>query len=79
MSYIGFLISNFTTGFDQERKPWLLPDDSQDQLLDGFIYKGVWQKRKGYSQFATGERLIVNREWSIKQQQLCLEQELEHS
>jgi uncharacterized Fe-S cluster protein YjdI len=43
MSYIGFLISNFTTGFDQERKPWLLPDDSQDQLLDGFIYKGVWQ------------------------------------
>lgn len=56
MSYVGFLISNFATGFDQERKPWLLPDDAQDVLLDGYVFRGVWQKRKGYSQFATGER-----------------------
>lgn len=56
MNYQGHLIANFDTGFDRERQPWLLPDDAQFQLFDGFVYRGVWQKREGYSQFATGQR-----------------------
>lgn len=56
MNYQGYLIANFDTGLDRERQPWLLPDDAQFELLDGFVYRGVWQKREGYSQFATGQR-----------------------
>lgn len=41
MDYQGYLIANFSTGFDKERQPWLLPDDAQDQLYDGFVYRGV--------------------------------------
>ncbi len=54
--YDGYLIANFETGFDRERQPWLLPDDAQFQLLDGYVYRGVWQKREGYSQYATGQK-----------------------
>ncbi len=56
MSYQPFLISNFATGYDRERQPWLLPTDAQDVLLDGYVYRGVWQKRDGFDQFADGER-----------------------
>lgn len=56
MNYTPYLIANFATGFDVERQPWLLPDDAQFELLDGYIYLGVWNKRQGYSQYATGER-----------------------
>lgn len=56
MNYIGFLISNFATGLDGERQPWLLPNDAQFELLDGYVYLGIWQKRQGYSQLATGQR-----------------------
>lgn len=56
MNYQGYLIANFETGFDRERQPWLLPDDAQFELFDGFVYRGVWQKREGYSQYATGQR-----------------------
>jgi len=41
MQYQGYLIGNFATGYDKELQPWLIPDDAQDQLLDGFVYKGV--------------------------------------
>lgn len=56
MNYQGYLIANSETGLDRERQPWLLPDDAQYELLDGFVYRGVWQNRDGYSQFATGQR-----------------------
>lgn len=56
MNYQGYLIGNFGTGLDRERQPWLLPDDAQFLLYDGFVYRGVWQKREGYSQFATGQK-----------------------
>lgn len=41
MSYAGYLIADFATGFDRERQPWLNPDDSQFELFDGFVYRGV--------------------------------------
>lgn len=56
MSYQGYLIGNFGTALDKELQPWLLPDDAQFELFDGFVYRGVWQKREGYSQYATGQR-----------------------
>lgn len=56
MNYQGYLIANNSTGLDKELQPWLTPDDSQFELFDGFVYRGVWQKREGYSQFATGQK-----------------------
>lgn len=56
MNYSSYLISNFSTGLDKELQPWLTPDDSQDELFDGFVYLGVWQVRNGYTQLATGQR-----------------------
>lgn len=54
MSYSPFLISNYATGFDKEVQPWLLPTDAFQELLDGYVYKGVLNKRDGYNGFATG-------------------------
>lgn len=54
MTYQPYPIANFSTGFDKSRQPWLIPDDAQDTLYDGFVYRGVWSKRPGYSQFAYG-------------------------
>lgn len=54
MSYQSFLISNYATGYDRELQPWLLPNDAFVDLLDGFVYRGVTNKRDGYSGFANG-------------------------
>lgn len=54
MSYSGFLIANYATGLDRELQPWLLPNDAFVDLLDGFVYRGVTNKRDGYSGFANG-------------------------
>lgn len=53
-SYIPHLIALYATGLDRSLQPWLLPDEAQDSLFDGFVYRGVWNKRPGYDQFATG-------------------------
>lgn len=53
-SYIPYLIARYSTGLDRAVQPWLLPDEAQDSLFDGFVYRGVWNKRPGYDQFATG-------------------------
>lgn len=54
MSYQSFLISNYSTGYDRELQPWLLPNDAFVDLLDGYVYRGVTYKRDGYSGFAQG-------------------------
>lgn len=54
MSYQPFLIANYATGYDKEVEPWLLPKDSFTDLLDGFVYRGVTNKRDGYQGFANG-------------------------
>lgn len=56
MSYTPYLIANPSTGLDQELQPWLIPDDAQAELLDGFVYRGVLEKRQGYNYYATGEK-----------------------
>lgn len=56
MNYQPYLIANYATSLDKELQPWLLPDDAQSELFDGFVYRGVWQKRQGYNYYATGVR-----------------------
>lgn len=56
MTYQPYLIANFATGLDKELQPWLLPDDAQSELYDGYIYEGVMNKRPGYQPLATGQR-----------------------
>ncbi len=56
MNYQPFLIAGFATGLDRELQPWLLPNDAFTDLLDGFVYRGVLNKRNGYQQFAIGLR-----------------------
>jgi len=56
MNYQSFLIANFATGLDREVQPWLLPNDAFTDLLDGYVYRGVLNKRDGYAGFATGKR-----------------------
>lgn len=56
MTYTPHLIAKYVTGLDQSVQPWLLPDEAQEELFDGFVYRGVWQKREGYNYYATGGR-----------------------
>lgn len=56
MSYTPYLIANMSTGIYDKLQPWLVPDDAQLQLYDGFVYRGVMSKREGYQYFATGQR-----------------------
>lgn len=56
MTYSPFLIANYSTGFDRALQPWLLPNDAFVDLLDGYVYRGVTNKRDGYSGFANGIR-----------------------
>lgn len=57
-SYTPFLIANYATGLDKELQPWLLPKDAFVDLLDGFVYRGILNKRDGYSGFANGLKSI---------------------
>lgn len=56
MTYSPYLIANYATGLDTRLQPWLIPDDAQEQLFDGYVYRGTMSKREGYNYFATGER-----------------------
>ncbi len=58
MSYQSFLIANYATGLDRELQPWLLPNDAFVDLLDGYVYRGVTNKRDGYNGFANGLKSI---------------------
>lgn len=56
MTYTPYLIANFATGLEKRLQPWLLPDDAQEQLFDGYVYRGTMSKREGYNYFAIGEK-----------------------
>lgn len=55
MAYQPYLIANYSTGLDKSLQPWLLPDDAQEELLDGYVYRGTMSKRAGYNYFADGQ------------------------
>lgn len=52
MSYTPFLISDFQTGKDIGKEPWLSTVDAFPTLINAQVNKGVLEKRKGYSLFA---------------------------
>ena len=56
MTYTPYLIANYATGLEKRLQPWLIPDDAQEQLFDGYVYRGTMSKREGYNYFAIGER-----------------------
>lgn len=56
MSYQPYLIANFATGVNSRLQPWLIPDEAQEELYDGYVYRGVMSKRSGYTYYATAER-----------------------
>lgn len=56
MTYTPYLIANFSTGLEKRLQPWLIPDEAQEELFDGYVYRGTISKREGYNYFATGER-----------------------
>lgn len=54
MNYTPYLISNFATGLNNRLQPWLNADEAQQELFDGFVYRGTLSKRPGYQYFAIG-------------------------
>lgn len=52
--YQPFTIANFSTGLDKAREPFLLPNDAFYSLKDGYVYKGVLEKRQGFIDYANG-------------------------
>lgn len=56
MTYQPHLIANWATGFTDRLQPWLNADDGQEELYDGYIYRGILSKRPGYRYFATGDK-----------------------
>ena len=54
MSYTPYLIANYATGIEKRLQPWLIPDDAQEELYDGYVYRGTISKREGYNYFAIG-------------------------
>ncbi len=49
--YKPYLISNFRTGYSYEVEPWLLPKDAFKKLFNAYLYRGVINKRQGYTPF----------------------------
>lgn len=56
MNYQPYLIAPSATGLDKELQPWLLPDDAYFELFDGYVYRGVTNKRNGYAGYAIGTK-----------------------
>ncbi len=54
MTYTPYLIANFASGINKRLQPWLILDDAQEELFDGYVYRGTMSKREGYNYFATG-------------------------
>lgn len=52
MTYQAFAISNFSTGLYSAKEPWAAPSDAFTTLKNAYVYRGILQKRSGYSEFA---------------------------
>ncbi len=55
MAYEPHLIADFKTGIETDRQPWLIPDDAQKELFDGYVYRAIIHKRDGYNFLANGQ------------------------
>jgi hypothetical protein len=50
--YQPFLISEFKTGLFDYQQPWIRPQDAFEPLTNAYIYRGVLEKRLGYTVLA---------------------------
>lgn len=48
MTYQPYLISDFSTGLDLGREPWVQPADAFVRLENGYVYRGSVRKREGF-------------------------------
>lgn len=48
-SYQPFLVAPFNSGISTYLKPWMQPDEAFTEMEDAYVYRGVVQKRYGYS------------------------------
>lgn len=51
MSYQPFLIAGFQIGLQEDLRPWLLPQDAFQSLINGHIHNSVVEKRSGMTVF----------------------------
>ncbi len=51
MSYQPFLIAGFKTGLETNLKPWLLPQDAFQSIVNGHVHNSVLEKRAGIEVF----------------------------
>ena len=56
MGYQPQQFKDFKTGIQEDKQSWLIPDDAQQELNDGYIHHGQILKRDGYRFLATGEQ-----------------------
>jgi hypothetical protein len=52
MAYTSFPIADPKTGLYEAKQPWLTPADAFSEVNDWYTFRGVYSKRKGYSEFA---------------------------
>lgn len=55
MAYQPYLVGDNKTALETDKQPWLIPDDAQSELFDGYVEHGIIQKRDGYNFFANGQ------------------------
>lgn len=51
MSYQPYLIAGFQTGLETNLRPWLLPQDAFQSILNGHVHNSVLEKRAGTELF----------------------------
>lgn len=51
MTYQPFLIAGFQTGLETNLKPWLLPQDAFQSIVNGHVHESVLEKRAGMELF----------------------------
>lgn len=64
MTYQPFLIAGFQTGLQTNLKPWLLPQDAFQSIVNGHVHNSVLLKREGMEEFqwmvnATTETVVA--------------------
>ena len=58
--YEGFPIYDFKSGLILNKQPWLIPTDAFKNIKNAFIYQGVLQKRKGYTEWGRFVHFVNN-------------------
>jgi len=51
LTYQPFLIAGFQTGLETNLKPWLLPQDAFQSIVNGHVHNSVLEKRAGMEVF----------------------------